>query len=48
MNRRDLIALVGSTAATWPIATGAAGKTVVEPQITSGSTNPYHRLAIIG
>jgi hypothetical protein len=47
MNRRELIALLGSTAA-WPIATGAAGEAVVEPQITKALTNPYHRLAIIG
>jgi hypothetical protein len=48
MTRRDLIALFGSTAVTWPIATGAAGEAVVEPQITRALTNPYHRLAIIG
>jgi hypothetical protein len=47
MTRRDLIALLGTTAAAWPIATGA-GEAVVEPQITRALTNPYHRLAIIG
>jgi hypothetical protein len=45
MNRRELIALLGGTVVSWPIATGA-GEAVVEPPITRALTNPYHRLAI--
>jgi hypothetical protein len=39
MTRRDLIALLGTTAATWPIATGA-GEAVVELPTRSSNDPP--------